>query len=299
MSTRTATRSTQPAPGAAPEAAARADPPRRLFFLLAAVVAPLAVALTLAPWADHAVQEVILPLRHDDIIRQQAADKDLDPALIAGVIYAESRFRDQTSHAGAKGLMQLMPEHRRLHRPQVRRDGVRAGRPRDAAGQHRLRVVVPALPARPLRRQRGARARRVQRGGGQGRRVVAPARRARRALPRGRPHPVRRDARLRRKVLDARERYRRAVRARARAVSAAAWRAAARSSPGVSRRAGDRPRGRAPAARARRTGVVVAAATRRTTRRQPWGADAGRRADALAAELGGLAGSPRSSTSPT
>src|SRR4029078_5461283 len=71
----------------------------------------LAVALTLAPWADHAVQEaVILPLRHDDIIRQQAAEKDLDPALIAGVIFTESRFRDATSHAGAKGLMQLMPD---------------------------------------------------------------------------------------------------------------------------------------------------------------------------------------------
>ena len=37
------------------------------------------------------------------------ADKGLDPALIAGVIYTESRFRDQTSHAGAKGLMQILP----------------------------------------------------------------------------------------------------------------------------------------------------------------------------------------------
>jgi soluble lytic murein transglycosylase len=43
------------------------------------------------------------------LIRQQAEDKSLDPSLIAGVIYVESRFRDQTSHAGAKGLMQLMP----------------------------------------------------------------------------------------------------------------------------------------------------------------------------------------------
>ena len=52
-----------------------------------------------------------LPLRHDDIIRQQAAEKDLDPALIAAVIYAESRFRDeQQSHAGARGLMQVTPE---------------------------------------------------------------------------------------------------------------------------------------------------------------------------------------------
>ena len=61
------------------------------------------------PFADKAVQEISLPLRHEDIIRQQAADKGLDPSLIAGVIYAESRFRDQTSHAGAKGLMQILP----------------------------------------------------------------------------------------------------------------------------------------------------------------------------------------------
>ncbi len=67
------------------------------------------MAAVIAPWADDAVQEVALPLRHDDIIRQQASEKGLDPALIAGVIYAESHFRDQTSSAGAKGLMQLMP----------------------------------------------------------------------------------------------------------------------------------------------------------------------------------------------
>jgi soluble lytic murein transglycosylase len=59
---------------------------------------------------EEAIREVTLPLRHDDIIRQQAAEKDLDPALIAAVIYAESRFRDQLeSHAGARGLMQVTP----------------------------------------------------------------------------------------------------------------------------------------------------------------------------------------------
>jgi len=84
---------------------------RRLVLLLTVVAAAAGSALLLAPWADEAVQEVVtLPLRHDDIIRQQAHDKDLDPALIAGVIFAESHFRDQTSHAGAKGLMQLMPD---------------------------------------------------------------------------------------------------------------------------------------------------------------------------------------------
>ncbi len=57
-----------------------------------------------------AIKEITLPLRHDDIIRQQAAEKDLDPALIAAVIYAESRFVDQKSSAGALGLMQITPK---------------------------------------------------------------------------------------------------------------------------------------------------------------------------------------------
>jgi soluble lytic murein transglycosylase len=62
----------------------------------------------------EAVREITLPLRHDDIIRQQAREKDLDPALIAAVIYEESKFRDQTSHAGARGLMQITPETARF-----------------------------------------------------------------------------------------------------------------------------------------------------------------------------------------
>jgi peptidoglycan lytic transglycosylase len=70
----------------------------------------IVAALSLVRPADHAVKEITLPLRHEDVIRQQAADKQVDAALIAGVIYTESRFRDQTSNAGAKGLMQLMPD---------------------------------------------------------------------------------------------------------------------------------------------------------------------------------------------
>jgi len=83
---------------------------RRRLLLLAFVLIATAVTMAiLSPWADKAVKEIRLPLLHDDVIRQQANDKNLDASLIAGVIYVESRFRDQTSHAGAKGLMQLMP----------------------------------------------------------------------------------------------------------------------------------------------------------------------------------------------
>jgi soluble lytic murein transglycosylase len=58
----------------------------------------------------EAIREVTLPLRHEDSIRQQAERFDLDPALIAAMIYEESRFSDQTSQAGARGLMQITPE---------------------------------------------------------------------------------------------------------------------------------------------------------------------------------------------
>jgi peptidoglycan lytic transglycosylase len=60
-------------------------------------------------WFQRTIEEVTLPLRHEDIIRQQAEEKDVPADLIAAVIYSESRFRDQTSHAGARGLMQITP----------------------------------------------------------------------------------------------------------------------------------------------------------------------------------------------
>ena len=55
--------------------------------------------------------ELTLPLRHEDIIRQQAADKNLDPALIAAVIYQESQVpRPDLDAPAREGLMQILPE---------------------------------------------------------------------------------------------------------------------------------------------------------------------------------------------
>jgi soluble lytic murein transglycosylase len=67
------------------------------------------LAAVVVPRLPDAVRELALPLRHEDIIRQQASAKGVDPSLVAAVIYAESKFRDQTSHAGARGLMQITP----------------------------------------------------------------------------------------------------------------------------------------------------------------------------------------------
>jgi soluble lytic murein transglycosylase len=111
MSTRTATaRRRSSAPKVADRRRRAQLRRRRLLALVAAAGVALTAVLALQPLFHHAVREIALPLRHEDIIRQQARDKDLDPALIAGVIYAESHFIDgRTSSAGAEGLMQLTP----------------------------------------------------------------------------------------------------------------------------------------------------------------------------------------------
>src|SRR4249919_1100963 len=83
---------------------------RRLFVGAAALVALVAAFFVLRGVIDKAIQELTLPLHHEDIIRQQAREKDVDAALSAAVIYSESKFSDRTSSAGARGLMQITPE---------------------------------------------------------------------------------------------------------------------------------------------------------------------------------------------
>lgn len=75
-----------------------------------ALVAVLLVAVIVYPLLSGGVHRNGLPLTDAPIIREQAAAKHLDPALVAGVIYAESKFEPSTSSAGAEGLMQILPE---------------------------------------------------------------------------------------------------------------------------------------------------------------------------------------------
>jgi soluble lytic murein transglycosylase len=50
------------------------------------------------------------PLEYAHILRGHARNHDLDPALLAAVVYVESRFDPNArSEAGAVGLMQLLP----------------------------------------------------------------------------------------------------------------------------------------------------------------------------------------------
>ena len=83
---------------------------RRIFLVvLGVLVVGVIIGLTRIDFGDT-ITELTLPLRHDDIIRQQAAEKGVPADLIAAVIYEESQFEDQTSSAGARGLMQITPD---------------------------------------------------------------------------------------------------------------------------------------------------------------------------------------------
>ncbi len=81
---------------------------RRLALALLLPMLVVAVVLT-APLFRKVYDDLTLPLAYSGIIRQQAAEEHLDPALVAGVIYAETKFDPRPSAAGAEGLMQLLP----------------------------------------------------------------------------------------------------------------------------------------------------------------------------------------------
>jgi soluble lytic murein transglycosylase len=82
---------------------------RRLPWTLAAIVLTIVFVGVVAVMLQQATRNLTLPLSDTAIIRQQAAAKRLDPALIAAVIYAETKFDPRPSSAGAEGLMQLLP----------------------------------------------------------------------------------------------------------------------------------------------------------------------------------------------
>ncbi len=82
---------------------------RRVFGAVAAIVVTALFVGVVVSMFQPAQTNLALPLSDASIIREQAAAKKLDPALIAAVIYAETRFDPRPSSAGAQGLMQILP----------------------------------------------------------------------------------------------------------------------------------------------------------------------------------------------
>ncbi len=74
----------------------------------------LASVLLLLPFllkAPETVQRLTHPLKYEDAIREASARYGLEPALVAGVVYTESRFSPEAeSSQGAYGLMQVLPQ---------------------------------------------------------------------------------------------------------------------------------------------------------------------------------------------
>jgi soluble lytic murein transglycosylase len=97
---------------------ARREKVRRTRLLLALVLLGLVstpLLLRLYYRVDH------LPL-----ILKASREQDVSPHLVAAIIFTESRFRsDARSHAGAAGLMQLMPETAREMAEQMGIEGFR------------------------------------------------------------------------------------------------------------------------------------------------------------------------------
>jgi soluble lytic murein transglycosylase len=76
--------------------------------LAAIVAAALGYVLrTTPPWYER----IRYPLHYSEFIRVHAKQHHLDPALMAAVIYQESKFQPRVeSTSGAIGLMQLTPD---------------------------------------------------------------------------------------------------------------------------------------------------------------------------------------------
>jgi soluble lytic murein transglycosylase len=84
---------------------------RILTFIAIAVLALAGVGAWVVETEPDVYLRARYPLEYEHILRTHARNHDLDPALVAAVVYVESRFDPNAqSAAGAIGLMQLLPD---------------------------------------------------------------------------------------------------------------------------------------------------------------------------------------------
>src|SRR5262249_10261036 len=87
------------------------DGVRRLFAMIVLAAGVLLAVALVQEGKPGWWERLWYPLRYDQIVRGHARNYDLDPALLAAVIYQESKFKaDARSKSGAIGLMQLLPD---------------------------------------------------------------------------------------------------------------------------------------------------------------------------------------------
>ena len=84
---------------------------RRLGFLALLALVLIGFGLYVLETEPRWYERLRYPLRYEELIRAHAGNYDLEPQLLAAVIYQESKFDpDARSPSGAVGLMQLLPE---------------------------------------------------------------------------------------------------------------------------------------------------------------------------------------------
>ena len=84
---------------------------RRRRMVVAVVLGVCAlVAVPVALRIPDTVERATHPLEYEETIRRVGEEHGVEPTLIAGVVYAESRFgHESESYQGAYGLMQILP----------------------------------------------------------------------------------------------------------------------------------------------------------------------------------------------
>ena len=65
------------------------------------------MAVFLVRWGWGGIQNMLYPVRYYNLIQQAAAEYDLEPALICGIIKTESNFVYDAHSGVARGLMQI------------------------------------------------------------------------------------------------------------------------------------------------------------------------------------------------
>lgn len=82
-----------------------------LFLVLAVIAVILIFSTNLFTGYKNKILGVLYPQKYQEYVTQYAGEYGVEEALVYAVIKTESGFREEVeSHAGAVGLMQLMPE---------------------------------------------------------------------------------------------------------------------------------------------------------------------------------------------
>ena len=83
---------------------------RLLITIISIILIVLIVSALVIIYYPKIFGDILYPIKYEDLIVKYSKQFAMDPALVAAIIYTESNFNaGASSHAGAQGLMQIMP----------------------------------------------------------------------------------------------------------------------------------------------------------------------------------------------